>query len=58
MSFGQQRRVAMMRALCQPFDFILADRPSSHLDKQLEFRFAHGEYRMMTEAKRQGLASL
>ncbi len=32
MSFGQQQRVAMMRALCQPFDFILADEPISHLD--------------------------
>ena len=29
MSFGQQQRVAMMRALCQPFDFILADEPLS-----------------------------
>ena len=25
MSFGQQQRVAMMRALVQPFDFILAE---------------------------------
>lgn len=32
MSFGQQQRVAMMRALAQPFDFILADEPISHLD--------------------------
>lgn len=32
MSFGQQQRVAMMRALVQPFDFILADEPISHLD--------------------------
>ena len=32
MSFGQQQRVAMMRALAQPFDFILADEPVSHLD--------------------------
>lgn len=32
MSFGQQQRVALIRALCQPFDFILADEPISHLD--------------------------
>ena len=32
MSFGQQQRVAMMRALSQPFDFLLADEPVSHLD--------------------------
>ncbi len=32
MSFGQQQRVAMIRALSQPFDFILADEPISHLD--------------------------
>lgn len=31
-SFGQQQRVAMVRALVQPFDFILADEPISHLD--------------------------
>lgn len=34
MSFGQQQRVAMIRALVQPFDFILADEPISHLDDQ------------------------
>lgn len=32
MSFGQQQRVAFMRALAQPFDFILLDEPISHLD--------------------------
>lgn len=32
MSFGQQQRVAMIRALAQPFDFLLADEPISHLD--------------------------
>lgn len=34
MSFGQQQRVAMMRALAQPFDILLADEPISHLDKR------------------------
>lgn len=32
MSFGQQQRVAMIRSLVQPFDFLLADEPISHLD--------------------------
>ena len=32
MSFGQQQRVALIRALCQPFHFLLADEPVSHLD--------------------------
>ena len=32
MSFGQQQRVALIRTLCQPFDFIFLDEPISHLD--------------------------
>lgn len=32
MSVGQQQRVAIIRSLCQPFDFILLDEPVSHLD--------------------------
>ena len=32
MSYGQQQRVARMRALVQPFDFLLLDEPISHLD--------------------------
>ena len=32
LSFGQQQRVAFVRALCQPFDFMLLDEPVSHLD--------------------------
>lgn len=32
MSFGQQQRVAFVRALCQPFDFLFLDEPISHLD--------------------------
>lgn len=34
MSVGQQQRVAIIRALCQPFDFILLDEPVSHLDEE------------------------
>lgn len=51
MSFGQQQRVAMMRALAQPFDFLLADEPVSHLDD--ENGRVMGEI-MMEEARRQG----
>jgi len=32
LSYGQQQRVAFVRALCQPSDFILLDEPISHLD--------------------------
>ena len=34
LSFGQQQRVAIIRALCQPFDFLLADECFSHIDKE------------------------
>ena len=51
MSFGQQQRVAMIRALVQPFDFILADEPISHLDDENSRIMAEI---MMDEAKRQG----
>ena len=34
LSFGQQQRVAFVRALCQPCDFIILDEPVSHLDKE------------------------
>lgn len=31
-SFGEQQRVAIIRALMQPFDFLILDEPFSHLD--------------------------
>lgn len=34
LSIGQQQRVAVVRALCQPFDFMLLDEPVSHLDER------------------------
>ena len=32
MSFGQQQRVVLIRALCQPYKFLILDEPISHLD--------------------------
>lgn len=51
LSFGQQQRLALIRALCQPFDFMLLDEPVSHVDD--------GNNRMMSkvilqEVKKQG----
>ena len=34
MSIGQQQRVAIIRSLCQPFDFLFLDEPVSHLDEE------------------------
>lgn len=53
MSFGQQQRVAMIRALVQPFCFLLADEPVSHLDDENSRVMADI---MMEEARRQGAA--
>lgn len=50
MSFGQQQRVAMIRALVQPFDFLLVDEPISHLDDNNSSIMAKI---MMSEAKQQ-----
>ena len=51
MSFGQQQRVALIRALCQPFDFLFVDEPVSHLDDTNSEIMG----RIMTEeAKKQG----
>ena len=34
LSLGQKQRVAILRALCQPFEFLLLDEPFSHLDQE------------------------
>jgi len=51
MSFGQQQRVAMIRALVQPYDFILVDEPTSHLD---ETNATIMGVMLLEEAKKQG----
>jgi ABC-type lipoprotein export system ATPase subunit len=55
LSMGQQQRVAVVRALSQPFQFILMDEPVSHLDREnarLVLELA------MEEASAQGAALL
>ena len=34
LSFGQQQRVAIIRSLCQPFNYLLADECFSHIDRE------------------------
>lgn len=51
MSIGQQQRVAIIRALCQPFSFIIIDEPVSHLDDRNNEIAAQ---MIMNQAKEQG----
>ena len=51
LSIGQQQRVAIIRALCQPCDFILLDEPVSHLDDENNHIVAR---LIIEEAQRQG----
>ena len=53
MSYGQQQRVAMIRALVQPMDFLLLDEPVSHLDDENASIMAET---MMQEVRSQGAA--
>lgn len=53
LSVGQQQRVAIVRALCQPFDFLLIDEPVSHLDVRNNLAVAS---LIAEEAGRQGAA--
>ena len=53
LSLGQRQRVAAVRAMCQPFCFLLLDEPFSHLDRQTAQSVAN---MMAAEATRQGAA--
>lgn len=53
LSIGQQQRVAIVRALCQPFDFLLLDEPVSHLDERNN---TIASALIMEEAAKQGAA--
>lgn len=50
MSVGQQQRVGIIRAMCQPFDFIILDEPVSHLDESNNLKAAE---MIVAEARRQ-----
>ncbi|MFL5810993.1 MAG: ATP-binding cassette domain-containing protein [Flavisolibacter sp.] len=52
-SYGEQQRVAIIRALMQPFDVLLLDEPFSHLDEQ---NAQNAMQLMMEEAKSRGAA--
>ncbi len=52
LSIGQQQRVAIIRTLCQPCDFILLDEPVSHLDDENNRIVADI---IIKEAQRQGV---
>lgn len=53
LSIGQQQRTALIRALCQPFDFLLLDEPVSHLDARNN---AAAAAMVQREADKQGAA--
>lgn len=54
LSFGQQQRITIIRALCQPFNFLLLDEPFSHLDdKNID-----KAYQLVTEECKNQNASL
>lgn len=54
-SYGEQQRVAIIRALMQPFDFLLLDEPFSHLDNRNSERAME---LMLEEARLRGAAIL
>lgn len=54
LSLGQQQRVAIIRAICQPMDFLILDEPVSHLDEANNMIMAE----MIDEALRKNDAGL
>lgn len=54
LSFGQQQRIAIIRALCQPFDLLLLDEPFSHIDTQLQAK----AWQLIQEKRKQQNASV
>lgn len=50
-SFGQRQRIGIIRAMCQPFTFIVLDEPFSHLD---EGNIAIASTLITGECKKQG----
>ena len=51
LSLGQRQRVAAVRALCQPFEFLMLDEPFSHIDHDNAVRLAN---LITEEVNRQG----
>ncbi len=54
MSLGERQRVAIVRALCQPYEQILLDEPFSHID-QIKIKIAS---KIITERTKEQNASL
>lgn len=52
-SYGEQQRVAIIRSLMQPFDFLLLDEPFSHLDDNNSKK---ANELMVEEAEKRGAA--
>lgn len=52
-SYGEQQRIAIIRAMLQPFDFLLLDEPFSHLDernREIAMEFMEEEARLRNAA--------
>lgn len=54
LSYGQQQRIAVIRALLQPFEVILLDEPFAHLDQEN----SHICYNMITEKAKKNNATI
>lgn len=51
MSYGERQRIAIIRSLVQPFDWILLDEPFSHLD---QINIAKASQLIVDECKKRG----